>query len=273
MQRHIGLALAATSALGLVALGGPAQGAYLADTFDTSEQSLDINFENGAGRQSGGSFGAFTLSDGQTITEPGQTTDVGTNVGRWGPGDQPTGILGIGTSQSPEQVTVSPDPAISTSEGVVSVSVDQLSQIFGSANSSIHSTLLVDANKDASFSSALAALRINNGTYRAFQNGNLSGTSSLPGIDVFYETNITLTQKDGNFTIDYSVDGTVRESETVTGTLPENLYVTFANTTPNGTFNASGFDNFEAAVPEPTSALVLGGLSLGLVTVRRRRAA
>jgi len=123
MTGKVSISLTAMAAFGLLTLNGPAQGAYLADTFETSEVSFDVNFENGAGRQAASSSGTFTYSDGQNRTKVGASDDGGTNLGDWGPSgvSEPTGMLGLGTDV--DNVTVSPDPAISTTGGFVSVSV------------------------------------------------------------------------------------------------------------------------------------------------------
>jgi hypothetical protein len=280
----------------------PSAGAAVlfADTFDTSAQNDDVNFESGSGRQSGslgnlqyrqGNGSLFSTINGTIANEgsEGFKTQIGNS-------SAPGTLFLAGNSFTIG--SVSPEANFNVNPGAggyLSISFS-LDSVIGNNTSGDWGAITIGAGDNASFGSSGSGARgqgilstatnfgmlfESDGGFQAFNGGTGIGSGTYtgtPGGMFDFELRVTgLT--DGNpwdgvngslVEVFVNGGGSPFFTYTKTGGYLDN-FVTMQALGSSGGFSISTFDNLKiATVPEPGAVSLLGGMLI-LAGLRRRR--
>lgn len=225
----------------------PATAQHLADTFQVSKSSRDMNFENEAGRQSGGSFGSFTYSG---LTE--DSTDNSSGGDGAGSVVRPDGWLRLGTKTAPTWVKVSPDVVLSDENGFISVEIDMRPREFDFDGNSAKASSAITIGESRFIrpfdDEALASLHLKENKFTVWAEGKaVLADAPYAGDadgDTFRSVRITLRENRsvGKIDIRYFIDSSKVFETSITGPL-RNQFLSLNNYTKNGEYNGSNFTN------------------------------
>lgn len=273
------------------------------DDFTTSGQSDDINFEYGAGRQSGtlgdiqwrqGAGNLFATISGSLGNEGfgGYQTQVG-NAG--GPGQ--LWLVGAGSAGDGDELGfASPEHNFNINAGVggyLSISFD-IDPVTGTAGTSGDwGAITIGSSDNANFGASGSGARgqgilnsevkfgilfRDNGGYEAFGVGGSGTYSATPTTTTTHAIELRIHgvgdgnafDGSGDAQIEVFADSSIVATFTRTGGFTDN-YITLMGY--NGGFAVNSFDNFQvSSVPEPASFALLAGLAtLSIGASRRRR--